>query len=162
MTVAPAGNPDPIIETLNVLGHPTQLLLTAEQTRGALSLVRITIPPYWGNPVHTHWFEDETFYILSGTLDVTVNNHTTRLTEGQAAFGPKLVPHAFANPTDKPATALVFATPGGIERFFRACNAAFPEGATVDPAIATDIISRHAMTLADPHETPEVAPTAGT
>jgi len=133
--------------SLNVLGHPTEMLLTAAESGGNLSVARMEIPPGWGNPVHVHWFEDEAFYILSGELDITVDGATARFSAGQMGFGPNGRPHAFKNPTDTTTTMLVITTPGGIERFFRACDSAFPDGKPSSPEGVVDIIERHGMSV---------------
>src|SRR5262245_20253444 len=44
----------------------TELLATAEQTGGALGLVRQTVAPNSGPPAHIHHAEDEFFYVVSG------------------------------------------------------------------------------------------------
>ncbi|MEQ8316852.1 MAG: cupin domain-containing protein [Phycisphaerales bacterium] len=134
--------------TLNVLGVPTQVLLTAHQTHGACSAFKITVPPGFVNPPHVHWFEDETFFVLSGELEVTVGSMPSTVHAGQAAFGPRRVIHGFANRSDSPAVAIVHAAPGGLERFVEACHAAFPEGVQVDPVALVSLIERHGMSVA--------------
>ncbi len=148
-TVAPASGPKngPSKRTLNVMGVSTDVLLTAHETKGACSYFRITIPAGFANPPHVHWFEDETFYILDGELEVTVGSIPTVVKAGQAAFGPKRIIHSFANRTDRPVTALVHASPGGLERFFEACDAAFPEGTPIDPVQLVSLIERHGMSV---------------
>jgi mannose-6-phosphate isomerase-like protein (cupin superfamily) len=133
--------------TLNVLGVATDVLLSAHQTHGACSVFRITIPANYANPPHVHWFEDETFYILQGELEVTVGSIPTVVKAGQAAFGPRRVIHSFANKTAAPVVAIVHASPGGLERFFEACDTAFPEGTPIDPVQLVNIIERHGMSI---------------
>jgi quercetin dioxygenase-like cupin family protein len=133
--------------TLNVLGVATDVLLSAHQTQGACSVFRITIPANFANPPHVHWFEDETFYILQGELEVTVGSMPTVLKAGQAAFGPRRTLHSFANKTAAPVVAIVHASPGGLERFFEACDAAFPAGAPIDPVHLVGLIERHGMSI---------------
>lgn len=134
--------------TLNVMGVATDVLLTAHETQGACSMFRITVPAGFANPPHVHWFEDETFYILDGELEVTVGSIPTVVKAGQAALGPRRIIHSFANRTDRPVTAIVHASPGGLDRFFEACDAAFPAGATIDPTRLIDLIERHGMSVA--------------
>lgn len=133
--------------TLNVMGVATEVLLTAHETHGACSCFRITVPAHYANPPHVHWYEDETFYILEGELEVTVGSIPTVVNAGQAAFGPRRIIHSFANRTDRPVTALVHASPGGLERFFEACDTAFPVGTPIDPVQLVNIIERHGMSV---------------
>lgn len=133
---------------LNVMGVATEILLSAQQTQGACSSFRITVPPGFTNPPHVHWFEDETFFVLEGELEITVGSIPVTVGPGQAAHGPRRVIHGFANRTDRPVTALVHTAPGGLERFFEACDAAFPGGANIDPVRLVSLIERHGMSVA--------------
>jgi quercetin dioxygenase-like cupin family protein len=144
--VTPAANP--AARTLDVMGTRTELLLTAEETGGAATVVRIGVPPGWENPPHIHWYEDESFYVLAGEIEVTVGGRVSRLVAGQAALGPKRVAHAFRNPTGAWAEVLVTATPGGLDRFFQAVHDATPRGGQIETATLLDLIARHGMSVA--------------
>ncbi|GAB5495262.1 MAG: hypothetical protein Phyf2KO_03420 [Phycisphaerales bacterium] len=132
---------------LDVMGAKTEILLCADDTGGACSVVRITTPPHWENPRHIHWFEDEIFYSLEGETQVTVGDKTVTIDAGQSAFGPKRIPHSFANKSDRPAIVLITATPGDIDRFFRAVAETFPHGSEIDGRIV-ELIERHGMSPA--------------
>ena len=45
---------------------------------------------------------EETVFVISGTLDVTANEHTETLSEGQAARFRADTPHVYANPYGEP------------------------------------------------------------
>lgn len=131
--------------TLQVFGASVELLVTAGESSGAVTIARLLVPAGWVNTPHIHWFEDECFYLLAGELELSVGTQTFPLFPGHSAFGPRRVAHAIRNLSDAPASLLVMVTPGGIERFFAAAHAAFPPDVPADPGAVADLIERHGM-----------------
>ncbi|MFG0325893.1 MAG: cupin domain-containing protein [Phycisphaerales bacterium JB037] len=144
----PATIQTPVDRHLHVMGTEVEVLLSAEQTRGACSMTRIAVPGNWAVVPHLHLYEDEIFHVLTGEIDVTVAGVTTRVPAGHSAFAPRLQPHQFRTPTAAPANILVTTTPGGIEHFFAACDRAFPRNTEPDLALAADLIERFGMRIA--------------
>ena len=100
----------------NVLGAPYRFLVTSEQSGGAFSLIEVTTNPQSGVPVHLHTREDETFFILEGTIEATCGGRTLTLEKSATAFLPRNLPHSYRNPTNNVARYLVWITPGGFEK----------------------------------------------
>jgi mannose-6-phosphate isomerase-like protein (cupin superfamily) len=69
-------------------------------------------------PPHLHEREEESFYILEGTLQFQVGGES--LTAGAGAYvkAPPGLRHAFKNVGTAPARVLMLVTPAGIEKFF--------------------------------------------
>jgi quercetin dioxygenase-like cupin family protein len=88
---------------------------TAEQTNGRLSIVEMTEPPGAEAPLHVHHREDETFYVLEGSVTLFVGDETIEAQAGDAAFGPRDVPHRYIVGPDG-CRMLFVCTPGGFER----------------------------------------------
>lgn len=107
--------------TYHVLGDTVRVLATSRDTGGQFCLIDNITPPGGGPPMHLHTREDEAFYVLEGTVEVTVQDTVHTLTPGCYAFGPRGIPHRFQNVGDTPSRMLVFITPGGFEEFFREC-----------------------------------------
>lgn len=98
-------------------------LLTSEETGGAYSLFEIITPPHDpGPPPHTHTLEDEAFYVLEGEHAVVIDGRIARGGPGAWMFAPRNKPHSFSNDGDTPSRVLMFASPGGFEKFFEACG----------------------------------------
>src|SRR5918998_1081798 len=72
-----------------------------------------------GAPVHTHSREDEYSYVLEGAIGVQVGDEDFYLREGDLVLKPRGVPHAFWNPTNRPARILEMISPAGFENYFR-------------------------------------------
>jgi len=95
----------------------TRVKATGEQTGGAYGLIDQVVPAGFASPWHVHHAEDETFYVLEGTLTFLCGE--TRVVGGLGTFvyGPRGVPHGFRTAVDAPARLLVLNTPAGFERF---------------------------------------------
>jgi mannose-6-phosphate isomerase-like protein (cupin superfamily) len=93
---------------------------TAETTGGAYGLVEALAPAGSGPPLHVHHREDESFWILDGTLTVVCGDERFTAGPGSYVFLPRDIPHTFVVEGDVPARVLSMATPGGFERYFAA------------------------------------------
>lgn len=83
-------------------------------------LCEYTAPPYFaGPPLHVHPGFDETFLVLEGQLEVTVDGQAAELDPGATAYVSGDVPHTFRNPTGEEARFLLVCSPGGFEDYFR-------------------------------------------
>ena len=94
------------------------ILLTGEQTGGAVFMAEAIVPSGCGNPPHIHDREDETFYIQQGTLTVNVNGKTLNASVGDVVQLPRGIAHSFQNNGDVDAKVLVMAAPAGLEKLF--------------------------------------------
>jgi hypothetical protein len=61
---------------------------------------------------------DETFYVLEGTLELSMAGKTHRLPAGSYVHIPRNTPHAQGSADDKPVRVLTKLSPGGFESFF--------------------------------------------
>jgi EmrB/QacA subfamily drug resistance transporter len=96
----------------------TRVLVRSEESADAVGIVENTVPAGWGGPpLHHHAF-DEAFYVLDGELTLQVGDRVVVRRPGDVVFAPSGVPHAVANPGDRPARYLLVCTPGGFERYF--------------------------------------------
>jgi quercetin dioxygenase-like cupin family protein len=88
---------------------------TAHSTNGQLSVIEVTEPPGAEAPLHVHHREDEGFYVLDGSVAITVGDTTTELTAGEFAFGPRDIPHRYTVGPDG-CRMLFICTPGGFDK----------------------------------------------
>ena len=95
------------------------LLLAGAATRGQLSVVEHPLAPRaLGSPMHTHRKEDEYSIVLEGTVGVQIGERVFEAGPGAVVVKPRGVPHAFWNPTDRPARLLEIIAPAGFENYF--------------------------------------------
>ena len=122
-------------------GDQIRFILTGEQTGGAFFLAEVLVPPGGGPPPHIHDREDETFYLLQGTLTIHVGDQTIYASEGHCAHLPRGIVHYFRNAGEGAARMLVTATPAGIEKYFEeAFNPAVEDLAP--PLVTPELIGR--------------------
>lgn len=105
---------------------------TSEQTNGSCQLAEII----WRAPDqslhHIHELEDEGFYVIEGSMTLHGPDGDVELGPGEFGWGPRGVRHGYSIGPDG-ARVLMVQTPGTLlHEFFRAANAATPEGLTVD------------------------------
>jgi mannose-6-phosphate isomerase-like protein (cupin superfamily) len=99
---------------------------SGRSTGGSLTVIAAAIDG--GPPRHTHTREDESFYVLTGTLDVECGNDRFRAGPGSFVFLPRNLPHVFRS-VGGPATALLIVTPGGLDDYFAELSAALAANA---------------------------------
>lgn len=103
--------------------------------RAVASTFEIVVPPGFDVGAHVHSAAQELFYVLEGELDLLafepqqrtpedwhswISSDGRRFLRGEAGsllFIPPGCPHAFCNPTSKPARVLFQAAPSGHEAY---------------------------------------------
>jgi mannose-6-phosphate isomerase-like protein (cupin superfamily) len=131
LVVPPGGG-----RTIETAAQQVTFKVTGAHSRTA-STFEVVVPPGFDVGAHTHRHSEELFYVLEGELDVLAfeprlrtrddwhgwESHTgqrpVRATAGTLILVPAGCPHAFANPTGRPARMLFQAAPPpGHERYF--------------------------------------------
>lgn len=117
----------------------------------SMGMFELTVPP--GSnvpPPHSHSHNEECVYVLEGTLRYTVGSETRDLSVGQTMSTPKGVVHAFANPFDAPAKALIVNSPDIGAQYFRDVAAIVNAGGPPDKGALVSIMTRYGLVLAAP------------
>src|SRR3954469_19388569 len=94
------------------------LRLTGARTSDRISLVEVTMPAGATTPLHRQPYDDETLYVLEGTLTVHLDGTHHTVGPGAVVFIPREVPHALL--ADEATKLIIFGIPAGQERYFRA------------------------------------------
>lgn len=117
--------------TLAVAGGRYTIKASGEDTGGAYALIEMFLPPQSGPMPHLHEREEESFYILEGSLLFQVGDETLTAGAGTFVKAPRGVSHAFKNMGATPARVLLLVTPAGLEKFFEEVGQ--PLGETPSP-----------------------------
>ena len=126
--------------TLTLMGNKLMFHATSADTNGRWSLIEYTCAPrFAGPPAHIHDTFDEAFYVLEGTLAMTLDGAEVSAGAGQFVRVPAGAPHAFSNPSDAPARFLVFCSPGGFEGYFLQLGALIAKSPIWPPADPTEL-----------------------
>ncbi len=118
-----------------LVGDTYTFKATTESTGGAFALIEASVPPGSGPPPHVHTREDEAFYLLDGTLEVTADGETTLVGAGDFVFLPRGTLHWFRNPGVAATRALILASPGGLDRFFAEAGVPARAGEQAPPTL---------------------------
>ena len=92
-------------------GDRYTLLVTGAQTNGSYLILEAIVPPGGGPPPHIHHREEEAFYILEGTLDMTLGDAKFTASTGDFVQIPRGTAHAFVNTGSTMARMLAFLRP---------------------------------------------------
>ncbi len=101
------------------LGLPIRICASGAETNGTLSLIDHVVPPGFVSPWHVHHREDESFYVIDGTVTVVVGDRAITLNAGDFGFGPRGIPHGFRIEGTRPARVLLMTNSGGLAAFAR-------------------------------------------
>jgi mannose-6-phosphate isomerase-like protein (cupin superfamily) len=92
--------------------------VSAEDTGGDLCIYDTIRTSRGGPPLHVHHDQDEWFFVREGEFVFQIGEDRFRLRAGDSVFGPRKVPHAFANVTEQGKLMIVYQPAGTIEQFF--------------------------------------------
>ena len=124
------------------------LKATAETTGGAFSMSEATFPAGMsGPPLHAHAHTIDTFYVLEGTLHVTVGDREVDVEAGGYVLVPPRVLHTFANTSDSPVRVLNLNSPGGWENYLRDLAAAMESGVMPGSSEFATIVAKYDFVL---------------
>ena len=134
--------------TLAVAGGRYTIKASAEDTGGAYALIEMFLPPDSGPPPHLHAREEESFYILEGSVLFQVGADTITAGAGAYVQAPPGLRHSFRNVGAAPARMLMLVTPAGLEKFFEEISQ--PPGETFSAQTlekVKEIAPRYGITL---------------
>ena len=122
----------------------------AANTSGRFDFITVSFAPRTGPPLHVHLAQDDSFYILDGTLTVQVGEEIFDIGPGDFLTVPPLVPHTFDNihNGDQPVRAINLMTPGGHFEMFE--DMASVEEGPNQPDGRKAAAARHGTTMLGP------------
>ena len=114
------------------LGGRVAIKAGSAQTCGRGAHLEFDDPRGTAPPLHIHHGEDETFYVISGSVTIFAGDERIDASAGDFAFVPRGTAHSYLVTSER-ARMLVTFSPGGIEAFF--VEAGVPDdGSGVPPA----------------------------
>jgi mannose-6-phosphate isomerase-like protein (cupin superfamily) len=135
-----AGQDDP------VRMGPSEALIKAggEDGAGHVAVLRTELAGAFPGPVrHRHHETVDSFYVLEGSLAVTIGESREELRPGGYAMVPPGAVHTFSNPSDRRVRVLNVMAPGGFEPYLKEVAAALRPGAPPNPQEMARIASRY-------------------
>lgn len=122
-------------QTVHLFGNMLTFVLRGADTGMRFSMVEAYTAPGAGSPPHLHHDDEESFYVLEGSYEITLGNERMLCGPGSITHVAKGMPHAFANVGDTPARMIILNWPADHhERFFMAVGDPAPAGSREFPA----------------------------
>jgi quercetin dioxygenase-like cupin family protein len=137
-------------DTISIGQLGINYLLDGSQT-GSLGMFELIVPS--GSnvpPPHSHTNNEECVYVLEGTLRYAVGSEVRDLAPGQSMQTPKGVVHAFSNPFDQTAKALIVQSPDIGAQYFKDVAALVNAGGPPDKAALIAVMARYGLVPAAP------------
>jgi quercetin dioxygenase-like cupin family protein len=107
---------------IRAFGLNMKVLLSTEATGGAVAVLMAWHKPGEGPPDHVHFSQDEIFFVVEGTYELTVGDQTSLAGPSTIVFIPRNVVHRFKNVGETTACLLDWGLPGGQDRYFKAIS----------------------------------------
>jgi mannose-6-phosphate isomerase-like protein (cupin superfamily) len=125
-------------------GGRCHYLATGDSTNGQFGLYRWEMAPNQGGPdAHFHRTISESFYILSGSVNLFDGTRWLDTEPGDFLFVPEGGVHGFRNRTAEPATMLLLFAPGAPREDYFETLAAVGDGLTMTDDERAAFMLRH-------------------
>ncbi len=135
-------------KTIMLGPDPWVFRITGAEIDGRFDFMEATITYLQGPPLHLHHEQDDTFFVVEGTLKVQVGEELFDLHPGDLVCAPKGVSHTFANVTKEPVRVINIMTPGGFDRLLEDF-ASLPPGSP-DPRVLDELAQKHKAVFVGP------------
>jgi mannose-6-phosphate isomerase-like protein (cupin superfamily) len=135
-------------KTIMIGPDPRLFRITGADVDGRFDFIEATITHLQGPPLHLHYEQDDTFFVIEGTFTVQVGDELFELHAGDLFCAPKGVPHTFANVGKEPVRVINIMTPGGFDRVLEDF-ASLPAGPP-DPQVLEELGQKHKLAFVGP------------
>jgi quercetin dioxygenase-like cupin family protein len=123
-------------------GDRYTFLVTGEQSGGAYFILDALVAPGGGPPPHIHEREEECFFLLEGSLTMTIGEQSLRVSTGDFVQVPRGTVHTFTNIGEAMARMVVIFSPAGMEHWMTAAFDPAPDRVTTPPPPGPEMIAR--------------------
>ena len=123
-------------------GDRYTFLVTGAQSNGAYFIMEGIIPPGGGPPPHIHHREEECFYLLEGTLEITLGEKKFNAAIGDFIQIPRGTVHKFHNLGSTIARMLLLFSPAGMDKYFEETLESVQDRSAAIPPISAAVIAR--------------------
>ena len=118
------------------------MLVTGKESNNVFFQFEAIVPEGGGPPPHIHSREDETFYIVSGSLEILLGDKTHQAKAGDFVYIPRGTVHRFKNVGKDKAVQFVTFSPAGIEGFFQEVFPEVKDKKATPPPITDELIRK--------------------
>jgi quercetin dioxygenase-like cupin family protein len=105
-------------QSVQVLGDSVCIKLKAADSPNQMTVVTVDVPPGGCVPPHTHHQDEESYYMLRGTLDIQLGDKVFAIAPGDFIHVPAGTIHSYHNTSNQPSCFLAWAIGGTLDDFF--------------------------------------------
>lgn len=113
--------------TRAIPGAVFNFLAMGNATDNRHALIKISVHRGAEPPAHTHSREDESYFVLEGSVRYSIGDDELTVNAGEYVYLPKDVPHSFKILSDK-AEVLMWISPAGLDQWFWDNSVPAPDG----------------------------------
>jgi quercetin dioxygenase-like cupin family protein len=122
-------------DVFQVFTNTVTIKVAGPDNNGALAMFVEEVPAKSGVPMHVHKGAIETLFVLRGRYKISVAGKVSELSEGDGAYLPADVPHAYTNIGNQSGQLLFTISPSGLDGFFEEISRSGLDPATQLPDI---------------------------
>jgi quercetin dioxygenase-like cupin family protein len=138
-------------DPIRIGGLEIRYLVDGTVSNTATGMFELTVGPGARvPPAHSHSGNEEIVYVLEGKLRYSVGEETRDLNPGDRMHTPRGVVHAFSNPHEAPAKALIMLTPDIGAQYFRDIAEIVGAPGGPDPAKMAAMMTKYGLVLSRP------------
>jgi quercetin 2,3-dioxygenase len=102
--------------------NPNDVKISSKDTEGQLTVLEYVGFEKIGPPLHVHYDQDETFYVVEGEYLFQLDTERMTLKAGDTIFLPRAVPHTWLQLSDHGKLIYFLQPSGQMEEFFQKMN----------------------------------------
>jgi quercetin dioxygenase-like cupin family protein len=122
-------------DVFQVFTNTVTIKVAGADNGDALAMFIEEVPARAGVPMHVHKGATETLFVLKGRFKISIAGKVLELCEGDGAFLPADVPHAYKNIDNHRGQLLFTIYPSGLDGFFEEISQSGLDPATQLPDI---------------------------
>ncbi len=123
-------------------GDSYTVLVTGAQSGGAYFILECLVPPGGGPPPHIHEHAEEAFFLLQGTVALTVGERKIHAKAGDFVHIPRGTAHSFCNDGTEMVRMLAVFSPAGMEGWFAEAYGEAPDRTLTPPPPSPEMLAR--------------------
>ncbi|BAZ05003.1 cupin domain-containing protein [Calothrix sp. NIES-3974] len=105
-------------QIVQVLSDRVCIKLKSTHSPNSMAVVTVDVPPDGFVPPHTHTQEEESYYMLEGSMVMQLGSEEFTIEPGDFVHVPAGTIHGYRNNSDQPIRFLAWTIGGSIDEFF--------------------------------------------
>jgi quercetin dioxygenase-like cupin family protein len=135
-------------QKLQVLSDQVCIKLPSQNSENRMTVVTVDAPPGSVVAPHIHLDEEESYYMLEGSITIQIDGVESLVQTGDFVHIPAGTPHGYQNNSSQPSRFLAWSIGGALDQFFLAMSTnikSLPEDLPKLP----DILDRYHIQMAE-------------